>query len=75
VGWFAVLKKLCQAPFLWAKKPVLWKKLWRKKVRKPSEYGVKDYVNAGCIFHRGIPVENPCGKACGKCGKVLFFHR
>jgi len=40
-------------------------------LRKGNNY----YVNCRCIFCGMNTVDNRCGKACGKCGKVEVFHK
>jgi hypothetical protein len=54
---------------------VLVKKLPLQKVRKVSNCGRNCYVNRLCIILAHAAVEKPCGELCGKCGKVLLFHR
>ena len=56
------------------KKGAVVKNTSREKVRNLS-YSVESfYVNSGCIFYFQFPVENPCGKGCGECGKVRVFN-
>ena len=65
----------CQAPILCGKITVLVKKLPIEKVGKVSNVGRACYVNEKCIILAMVAVEKPCGQLCGKCGKVLLFHR
>jgi hypothetical protein len=51
------------------------KKLPIEKVGKVSNYGLTCYVNRKCIILAVWAVEKRCGEVCGKCGKVLLFHR
>ena len=45
-----------------------------KKVRILSGIVDSFYVNPPCIILFHLPVENPCGKGCGECGKVRVFN-
>ena len=45
-----------------------------EKVRNLSEAVELIYVNPICINCFHPPVENPCGKGCGECGKVRVFN-
>ena len=57
------------------KKGAVVKNTRREKVRNLSCSVESFYVNSGCIFYFQFPVENPCGKDCGECGKVWVFNR
>ena len=46
----------------------------RKNSAFPRKH-VKFYVNGSCIISGISNVDNHCGKACGKCGKVEVFHK
>ena len=52
------------------KKGAVVKNTGREKVRNLSDEVESVYVNSGCIICFHSPVENPCGKGCGECGKV-----
>jgi hypothetical protein len=54
---------------------VLVKKLSGEKVGNVSKCGHNCYVNERCIILVHPSVEKSCGEVCGKCGKVLLFHR
>ena len=47
----------------------------RTKSGKMKSFVENNYVNHSCISTVLQPVENPCGKLCGECGKGLVFNR
>ena len=47
----------------------------RAKMRKKSQNAEKNYVNENEYFVWNGAVENPCGKVCGECGKLMVFNR
>ena len=54
------------------KKPAVVKNTDAWKVQNLSGAVENFYVNPLCIPYSFLPVENPCGKTCWECGKLLW---
>ena len=63
------------SPVFLHKRNAVVKKTIAEKVGNSRIVSNQNYVNKSEYPQERSPVEKPCGKVCGECGKVVVFNR